>query len=159
MAEAKNNIDQTKIAGYLIGGSLLYFGLLRPILQRTGIIQDQKAVDIDAEIQKNRGADASNPWNPNYYKSVKNSDWLPWKAATALATQIYMSKAPSSKNWFTDNEISAIAAFNQINTKKKLSMLSAAFQKLYIRDLYAYLESFMNKDQLTSINNKVRNIK
>jgi len=160
MAEQNSNpIDQTKIAGYLIGGGLLYFGLVRPILKRTGIIQSQEVIDKEKEIEKNRGADKGNPWNPNYYKTAKTRDWLPWKTATALAAQIYDAKAPSSKNWFTDNEQSAIAAFNAIDTKKKLSLLSNAFQTKYQRDLYAYLESFVSKDDLIAINNKLRNIK
>jgi hypothetical protein len=152
--------DQTKIITYAIGGAILYFGVLRPILKRTGIIQSQEDQKTEKTIQDNRAADTGNPWNPNYYKTSKDQkSWLPWKTATALATQIYDAKAPSSKNWFTDNENSAIAAFNGISTKKQLSLLSNAFQKLYTRDLYNFLESFMNNDQLAAVNGKTKNLK
>lgn len=163
MAQQSSNIapgvDQTKIATYLIGGGLLYFGIIRPILKRTGVIQSEESKKAEQTIQENRGAGINNPWNPNYYKTAKDNSWLPWKTATTLATQIYDAKAPSTSNWFTDNENSAIAAFNGIATKKQLSMLSNAFQKLYKRDLYNFLESFMNTDQLSAVNNKLKNLK
>lgn len=158
-AAPRSVVDQTKVISYLIGGAILYFGIVRPILKRTGIIQSQEDVANEKKIQDNRAADNSNPWNPNYYKG-KTSDpsWLPWKTATTLAAQIYDSKAIWYKLW-TDNENQAIAAFNGLTTKKQLSLLSNAFQKLYKRDLYNYLESFMNTDQLNAVNGKVKNLK
>ena len=163
MAEVQNtaprsSIDQTKVIGYLVGGAVLYFGVVRPILKRTGIIQSQEDLAKEKVIQDNRAADSGNPWNPNYYKGKGGKDWLPWKTATALAEQIYDSKAIWYKLW-TDNENQAIAAFNGLTTKKQLSLLSNAFQKLYKRDLYNYLESFMNADQLAAVNGKVKNLK
>ncbi len=153
-------IDQTKVLTYAIGGAVLYFGVIRPILKRTGIIQSEEAKKTEQTIQDNRAADTGNPWNPNYHKtSPDRKSWLPWKTATALATQIYDAKAPSSSNWFTDNENSAISAFNGLTTKRQLSLLSNAFQTLYKRDLYNYLESFMNTEQLTAVNGKTKNLK
>ena len=154
----KAGIDQTKVITYLIGGAVVYFGVLRPILKRTGVIQDKEAEANEKKIQNNRAADVSNPWNPNYYKTARDKSWLPWKTATALATQIYESKSIWYRA-FTDNENQAIAAFNGLTTKKQLSLLSNAFQTLYKRDLYNYLESFMNAEQLAAVNGKVNNLK
>jgi hypothetical protein len=152
-------IDQTKIATYLIGGAVLYFGIVRPILKRTGVIQSQDDVKNEKQIQDNRAADVSNPWNPNYYKGRKSDpSWLPWKTAVALSKQIYDAKNIWYR-FFTDDENTAIAAFNGLTTKKQLSLLSAAFQRIYKKDLYNYLESFMSADQLAAVNGKVKNLK
>lgn len=166
MAEAqtaapRSAVDQTKIAGYLIGGAIVYFGVLRPILKRTGIIQSEEEQKTEKTIQDNRAADQGNPWNPNYWKLAQkkgDQSWLPWKTASALATQIYDAKAIWYR-FFTDDENTAIAAFNGLTTKKQLSLLSAAFQTIYKKDLYNYLESFMNTDQLAAVNGKVKNLK
>ena len=157
--EAPAQIDKTRIISYLIGGVVLYFGVVRPILKKTGVIQSESEIATEKKIQDNRAADAGNPFNPNYYKSRKNDpSWLPWATSTALATQIFDSKSIWYRG-FTDNENQAIAAFNGLTTKQQLSLLSAAFQKLYKRDLYNYLESFMNNDQLAAVNGKVKNLK
>jgi hypothetical protein len=155
----RSSVDQTKIAGYLIGGAILYFGIVRPILKRTGVIQSQEELKNEKQIQDNRGADKSNPWNPNYYKGRSTDpSWLPWNTAVALSKQIYDAKNIWYR-FFTDDENTAIAAFNGLSTKKQLSLLSNAFQKIYKKDLYNYLESFMSAEQLTSVNGKVKNLK
>jgi hypothetical protein len=157
--KSTSNLDQTRIVTYAIGGAILYFGVLRPILKKTGIVESDKEIKLEEKIQENRAADQGNPWNPNYYKKAKDNSWLNWKAATALSTQIYDAKAPSWKNWITDDENAAIAAFNGLTTKKQLSLLSANFQKLFTKDLYNYLESFLSNSDLAAVNGKVKNLK
>jgi hypothetical protein len=158
-AKSTSNLDQTRIITYAIGGAILYFGVLRPILKKTGIVSDEKEMKLEEKIQENRAADQGNPWNPFYYTKSKDPSWLNWKAASALSAQIYDAKAPSSKNWFTDDENAAIAAFNGLTTKKQLSILAFNFQKLYTKDLYNYLESFLSNSDLAAVNGKVKNLK
>jgi hypothetical protein len=82
----------------LYGGGLLiiYFGILRPILEKLGIATSaaQQTIINQSQVQNQK-----NPFSPIFWKSTPNATLLTKNSTIALANRIY-----NAMGYFYDNE-------------------------------------------------------
>lgn len=152
---SSGEISSTKVivAGVVVLSALAiaYFGIIKPILNFTGITDDKEDRQNTDNAQKLEGEKAfGTALAQNNPSKVTMSD----TKAQQLAYQVYMAKG-----YVYDNENSAIAAIRDCQTTYNLSKLALVFQRTYSRDLLGYLKTFMNDDQLSDCYQAIKKFK
>lgn len=103
------------------------------------------ATGSSEDLKSNRAFD------PFYYKSKKaptlNVDY------TKLATQVY-----DAKGVVKDDEDSVLAVYGQFRSKLHASYLANIFQQRYKRNLYDYLQSFMDQKYMDQLLDRVKQL-
>ena len=145
----------------LYGGGLIiaYFGLIRPILKKVGIVNsaNDQLVNNYSNI-----ANAANPFSPIFWKQGGAGTSLIKVAATeALAARIY-----DAMGYFTDDEAAVYSVFRTLKTQSQVSWLADIFQKKYGSDLFTFLqkgkgilpEAGLNSDEIAVIINLVNKL-
>jgi len=123
-------------AGLLIGGFI--FG--KKILEFIGLSKD-KGEQVGEQLSKVK------QFNPNYWKgtmsaSAQQNILNKWQAAfTQRADTIY-----NAKGYLYDDETAAVGAIKSCISALDVSLLSYCFQIKYSKDLYSYLETFLESE-------------
>jgi hypothetical protein len=148
----KDVAGKVVIGGIIVGG--LYFLIVRPILQKVGIIKTKEEKEQD-EQEKNLSQGTDSPFNPNYYKTAKAGTALVTKAtAQAVAKQIH-----DAKGYLNDNEEQVYGAIRQLANKAQLSWVADNFYTLYQQDLYTYIRAFLSDSEMSIVNGLAKNLK
>ncbi len=105
----------------------------------------------------------SNAFNPRYWTQVSGAKILTSAAAKDFINFIWDSKAPSLKNKVSDDEQGVVSKFKTLGYKTQVSYLADQFFRAKGRDLYQFLESFMDNpvghNYLEDLNQVVNNLK
>lgn len=56
---------------------------------------------------------------------------------------------------FNDDEDAVYSAFSMLKSKAELSLLADYFQRLYKKSLFEYIQSFLNAEELSNVNDVV----
>lgn len=148
----------------LYGGGfiLLYFGVLRPILQKLSIVKSPSDLLVD---NVSNTANVTNPFSPAFYKTItaQASGALLIRVATA---KDYAKRIYDAMGYFTDDEAAVVSVFRLLRTQSQVSFLSDVFQQTYGTDLIEFLkkgkgimpEAGLNNDELSEIINIVNKL-
>lgn len=105
----------------------------------------------------------SDAFNPRYWGQLKSPKIITSSAAKDLVNFIWDAKSPSAKNPIRDDEQGVIAKFKTLGYKTQVSYLADQFFKVKGRDLYQYLDGFMNNvvghNYMEDLNQLVNNMK
>jgi len=105
----------------------------------------------------------SDAFNPRYWTQVKGAKVITSAATKDMINFIWDAKSPSFKNPTRDDEAGVVAKLKSLGYKTQVSYLADQFYKAKNRDLYSYLESFMNntigKNYMEDVNSVVNNLK
>ena len=142
-----------KVAGYGIGIGAVYFLVLRPILQKVGVIQT-KEDKARAEQDKVNAGSQTSAFSPNLYKDKPGVLLLTSASANALADQIY-----NAIGNFYDDENAIYAALRQLKSKEQLSQLADVFVKRHAANLFTYLRRNLSDSEMDVINSITANLK
>lgn len=123
----------TKVVTWSLGIGAGYFLVLKPIMQKVGIVKTSEDKERE-KIQETLGTSQTSPFNPNYYKTVKNAMLITRASAEAIAKRIY-----DAKSWYNDDEDAVFAALRVLKTKAALSFVAETFYRKYNADLYQFL--------------------
>jgi hypothetical protein len=141
-----------KLAIGALGIGALYFLLLKPVLEKTGVIETKEAAEAKkAEAQLATGTDS--PFNPGFYKGKVGASLITKASAEALAKQIYDAVGNIS-----DDENAVYAALRTLKAKTQLSFLSDVFTQKYAADLYQYLRRNFNDSEMAVVNSIANNL-
>jgi hypothetical protein len=114
------------------GGAIAYFGIVKPVLQKLGILNDAADNLVNNTLSQSGN---QNPFDPNFYKSkgacliLRNSD------ADNYANIIY-----NAFGGFNDDEDAATGVFRVLKTQTQCSYLAERFQYLFNQDLLTFLK-------------------
>jgi hypothetical protein len=124
--------DDSKIILYGGGLLILYFGILKPILEKLGLqtSQAQQTINNQAQVQNQK-----NPFSPIFWKSTPNPILLTKNSTIALAKRIY-----DAMGYFSDDESEVYSVFNQMKYQTQVSWLADIFQQQYKQDMYDFLK-------------------
>lgn len=121
------------------GGLLAYFGFIRPILLKLGIVKTIQQQEIEQKIDTALSSSTDNPFSPNYWKdmSKKFGKLKVWNAAsnTSRAKQIF-----DALGYFSDDEPAVYKVFKELPTKVHVSYFAEKFASIYKQDLFAFLK-------------------
>lgn len=123
--------DDSKILLYGGGLLIVYFGILRPLLEKLGIATSaaEQTINTQTTVQNQK-----NPFSPVYWKTIPNATLITKNATIGLCQRIY-----NAMGYFTDNESEIFSVFNQMKYKTQVSWLADIFQQQYKIDLFDFL--------------------
>lgn len=133
MAEKKQIDPNLLLIG--AGGLLLYFGVVKPILETVGLKDSAEDKENANEVEK---AVKLSAWSPNYYlnNKAKYSRTIDEASAQFLADEIN-----ESWSWYDDDEQRIFAAFRMMRSKYELSMVAFFYSQKYKQDLLTRLKN------------------
>lgn len=124
--------DDSKLLLYGGGLLIVYFGILRPLLEKLGIARSQAEQQV---INQQNLPNNKNPFSPVYWKSISNAKLITRNATNGLAKRLY-----DAMGYFSDDEPAVFSVFSQIKYKTQISWLSDVFQQNYKIDLLDFLK-------------------
>jgi len=96
--------------------------------------------------------------SPLLYNQNKNKVTITSSKANTSAVNIYEAKWGGS--WgLSDKEEMAVGAITSAGSLVNVSYIASVFQNLYKKDLYTYLDSFLENDNWRSINDYLKKTK
>jgi len=141
----------------LYGGGLLivYFGILRPILEKFGLATSQAEQQV---INQQNLPNNKNAFSPVYWKTIPNAKLITRNYTNGLCKRIY-----DAMGFFSDDEPAVFSVFAQLKYKTQVSWLADVFQQNYKIDLLDFLkrgkgqlpQAGLNSDELQQIINIV----
>lgn len=122
--------------------------------------EDKKAVAL-GDMNALATADSTNPiitqatikTNTGQVKTFKDMTASERAALTPNSKKFgdWITELWDAKGTFNDNEDSVYDVFRKLNSQYETSIFAATFKVLKGRDLYTYLKSFMNNDELAQV--------
>jgi hypothetical protein len=147
--------DDSKILLYGGGLLIVYFGILRPILEKFGLATSQAEQQV---INQQNLPNNKNAFSPVYWKTIPNAKLITRNATNGLCKRIY-----DAMGYFSDDEPAVFSVFAQLKYKTQVSWLADVFQQNYKIDLLDFLkrgkgqlpQAGLNSDELQQIINIV----
>jgi len=124
--------DDSKLLLYGGGLIIVYFGILRPLLEKLGIAKSQADQQV---INQQSLPNNKNPFSPIYWKTVSGAKLFTRNATNSLAKRIY-----EAMGFFSDDEPAVYSVFSQMKYKTQVSWLADVFQQNYKIDLLDFLK-------------------
>lgn len=129
MALKKEDKQLLITAGIAVGG---YYFVLKPILEKLGVIKSAKAELIDQE----KTALTGSPFNPNTWKNTPGAMLIQEQSVQSMINTIQ-----DSFGVFADNYAAVLAVFKQLSRKSQVSYLADRFQQKTGFDLLEFLST------------------
>jgi hypothetical protein len=162
MATPNVRVDTGDTAKYIVYGvvgvavlAVAYFGIIKPILNAVGLTSSKEDRET-GNIQEDLTEEAV--LSPLLYNQNKNKVTITSSKANTSAVNIYEAKWGGS--WgLSDKEEMAVGAITSAGSLVNVSYIASVFQNLYKKDLYTYLDSFLENDNWRSINDYLKKTK
>ena len=162
MATPNVKVDTGETAKYIVFGvvgvavlAVAYFGIIKPILNAVGLTSSKEDRET-GNIQEDLTEEAV--LSPLLYNQNKNKVTITSSKANTSAVNIYEAKWGGS--WgLSDKEEMAVGAITSAGSLVNVSYIASVFQNLYKKDLYTYLDSFLENDNWRSINDYLKKTK
>jgi hypothetical protein len=134
---------------------LTYFGILKPILEKAGLLdtKEEKKGDKD-EVRLSRKAVLM----PSLYMENKQLISIGSGVASQLASNVKNGKWGGCWD-MCDDEPLGISGVTGAGTKVNISYVSYIFSKTYNADMHSYLDSYLEKEDWTTIDDYISSIK
>lgn len=138
-----NKVDPNTLikAGVTIAALII----IRKVLQSIGVIQTTQDVQNQQNLQQ---LESANYWNYNDFLSR-----IP--AGTLLLTQsgatAYVNDLWDATGMFNDDEEKIYGVFRAMKTKSQVAALAKRFNQLKAKDLYGYLQDYLNDSELLKV--------
>jgi hypothetical protein len=147
--------DDSKLLLYGGGLIIVYFGILRPLLEKLGIARSQADQQL---INQQNLPNNKNPFSPVYWKTIPGAKLYNKNDTISFAKRIY-----EAMGFFSDDEPAVFSVFSQLKYKTQVSWLADVFQQNYKMDLLDFLkrgkgqlpQAGLNSDELQQILNIV----
>jgi len=166
-------MSNDKLVANLALGALAYFAVVEPLLESVNLKDTAQERADDISVEKGGGGGSKpaeqNPWSPQYVKNLidqsssggYSTKLLTVSALNKFANDLYDAKGSlfSSKPFFNDDEELVYAVMRSIVSKSQLSQLAGHFISMYRQDLWEYLRSFLNNEELAKVTNIVLSMK
>jgi hypothetical protein len=162
MATPNVKVDTGETAKYIVYGvvgvavlAVAYFGIIKPILNAVGLTSSKEDRET-GNIQEDLTEEAV--LSPLLYNQNKNKVTITSAKANTSAVNIYEAKWGGT--WgLSDKEEMAVGAITSAGSLVNVSYIASVFQNLYKKDLYTYLESFLENENWRSINDYLKKTK
>lgn len=147
-----NTGNNTQMIVYGIVGlavlGVAYFGIIKPILNNLGITKDSN----DRQADRNKeDISKQQVLSPLLYNSNKNKVTITSAKANTSATQIWDAKWGGCYG-LCHSQDKAVGAITSAGSLVNVSYIASVFQSMYGRDLYGYLDSFLESSNWNTIN-------
>jgi len=152
--QSKSN-STTKIIVYgLVTAGVIaigYWGILKPILNALGITRskdDKKGNKNEDKLSRKQ------VFSPDLYNQNKSKVTISSATASSDALNIYDAKWGGLFG-LSDDETLAVGSLTSAGSLVNISYIAYTFQKIYGKDLYSYLDTFLEPTDYTTIDNYI----
>jgi hypothetical protein len=162
MATPNVKVDTGDTAKYIVFGvvglavlAVAYFGIVKPILNNLGITKDANdrlADDNKEDIEKEQVL------SDLLYKANPNKVTISSAKANSSALNIWNAKWGGSFG-LSDKEDEAVSAITGAGSLVNVSYIAYNFEKNYNRNLFSYLNSFLESENWNTIDAYLKNVK
>ena len=128
----------------VIGGGILliYFGVIRPIMRKTGLVTTSTTRAIDKLVTD---PPEKNPFKPGYYDAVrKNHPTISMKIKSSAGLEALWKQFYGGFGYLYDNEVQIEGAFIQMPSKLIVSQFANYVEKKTGKDLITYMKDGIN---------------
>ena len=125
------------VIGIPLAIGVAYFGIIRPILKKTGVIDSNEEKKGKKALSKLSGMQVL---SPQLYLNNKDKVSISSSVANTLATQIYEGKYGGCIGC-CDDETKGVGAITSAGSKVNISYIAYQFNILYGASMESYLES------------------
>jgi hypothetical protein len=162
MATPNVKVDTGESAKYIVVGvvgiavlAVAYFGIIKPILNNLGITKD--ADDREADRNK-EDIEKEQVLSDLLYKANRNKVTISSAKANTSALEIWNAKWGGAFG-LSDKEDQAVSAITSAGSLVNVSYIAYNFEKTYNRNLFAYLNSFLESENWITIDAYLKNLK
>jgi hypothetical protein len=156
------NVDTGETTKYIVYGvvgivvlGVAYFGIIKPVLNLLGVTSSKD--DRIAGRQEDEISDKQ-VLSPLLYNDNKNKVTMSSSKAYTSAQNIYDGKW-GGWGGLTDDEDLAVGAITSAGSLVNVSYISSVFQKTYNKDMFAYLQSYLENDDWMTISDYLKKTK
>lgn len=146
------NREETQLI-LIAGGVLLAFSFGNKILEFLNISDTKEEKDTKAAALIN-STSISSAFSPNYYKDMQKKGKLTlminFESAKQAAEKI--RNAVSGIYWYDDDEEAVYSVFRSLKAKTDVSRLSEVYTQMTGKDLFGWLKSQLDLEELNTIN-------
>jgi hypothetical protein len=139
---------------------LTYFGVIRPILKKVGIVKSAEDLLV---INQSNVPNKENPFSSQFYKYGPAGT----KLLTVAAADQYAARLYNAMGYIYDDEAAVYSVFRSLQAKSQVSFISERFRIKYGVDLLEFLQkgknqfnaaSGLNSDELATVINIVNKL-
>jgi hypothetical protein len=140
--------------------AIAYFGVLRPILKKVGIVKSAEDLLV---INQANIPNQQNPFSPAFYKYGPAGT----KLLTVAAADQYAARIYNAMGWVYDDEAAVYSVFRSLSAQSQVSFIAERFKIKYGSDLLEFLKkgknqinaaSGLNSDELATVINIVNKL-
>ena len=162
MATPNVKVDTGDTAKYIVFGvvgiavlAVAYFGIIKPILNNLGITRDAE----DREADRNKDdIEKEQVLSDLLYKANQNKVTISSAKANTSALDIWNAKWGGAFG-LSDKEDQAVSAITGAGSLVNVSYIAYNFEKTYNRNLFGYLNSFLESENWITIDAYLKNLK
>jgi len=139
----KNQIDPNTLikAGVAIAGLYIVY----KIAQKVGVIPTAESNAAQQNLQQ---LETASYWDYNKFLSTVPAGALLLTQAGASA---YVDDLWDATGYFNDDEDKIFGVFRAMKTKSQVAALAKRFNQLKSKDLYSYLDEYLNDEELLKV--------
>jgi len=141
--QMKNNIDPNVIIKGVVTLAGLY--LVYKVLQKVGVVPTAAANQAQQNLQQ---LEAANYWDYNNFLATAPPGHALLTQAGAAA---YVNDLWDATGTFNDDEEAIYGVFRAMKTQSQVAALSKRFNQLKSKDLYGYLNDYLNEAELLKV--------
>lgn len=150
---SNNSTTRIIVYGLVTAGVIAigYWGILKPILTALGITRskdDKKGDKTESKLSRKQ------VFSPDLYNKNKSKVTISSGTASSDALNIYNAKWGGLFG-LSDDETLAVGSLTSAGSLVNISYIAYTFQKIYGKDLYSYLDTFLEPTDYTTIDNYI----
>ena len=152
------DVDSGQTTRYIIYGvvvvgvlALAYFGVIKPILEAVNVIdtkEEKKGKKDSAKLSRKQVL------SPSLYRDNKGKVTITSGQANTKATSVY-----DGKGTVWDDESMGVGAITSAGSLVNISYIAHAFNNVYGKDMASYLNSYLEPEDWTTIDNYIEKTK
>jgi hypothetical protein len=139
----KNSIDPNTLikAGVTLAGLYIVF----KIAQKVGVIPSAASNQAQQNLQQ---LETASYWDYNKFLSTVPAGAL---LLTQAGAEAYVDDLWDATGYFNDDEDKIYGVFRAMKTKSQVAALAKRFNQLKSKDLYSYLDEYLNDEELLKV--------
>lgn len=149
---------KTDYSSYILPVGLIF--IAATAAQKFGLIPSKESQAAEQGAQELAELDALKPGFVKAWIKKNGTAGARYKIALLTTPKIeaLAAQVKKSKGIFNDDETALYSVFRYLKTKTQVSQLAEVFERIYSRDLYSYLQSFLNESELSKVYNTIKNL-
>ena len=129
----------------LVVGAFIFGKKLLEFLQLSDTKEEKEQKESATKLEK------ADYWNPSWGSNTEGGKYKTAYLLSAASGKTLSDKLYNASHWYNDDEDEIFGVFNALNYQTQVSSLAYWFNKYYGKDLYSFIKSIFNAEELTQL--------